>query len=88
MASMNRSFSDALKDLFRLIFEGMEELYQFSRNYILVIYRKNGQGLYRANPGIALLLLLVLDLLFPALVIIGLFVAFILGVRVGLQRSY
>jgi len=87
MVSKNGSFVDAIKTFFRLILEGMEDLSELSRNYILVIYRKNGSIVYRTNPGIALLLLVFLDLLFPALVISGLFIAFLLGVRSGFRRS-
>lgn len=67
---------------------GMQELSFLGQRHILVIYKKNGQLLYRWNAGIAVLVLAVIDLVFPALVVLGLFTAFILGIRARFQRVY
>ncbi|MBN1332543.1 MAG: hypothetical protein JW971_02175 [Synergistales bacterium] len=88
MTSITSTFLDAIKDLFRLIVQGIEDLFTFSRNHILVIYRKKGKGLYSVNAGIALLMLVVIDLLFPAMVILGFFAGYILGVRCTLRSIY
>ncbi len=84
----NRSFTEKVRFFFRQMAEGSQELSAFGQGYALVIFRRNGELLYRLNAGIAILILAIVDLLSPAIVVLGLLTGFILGIRARFERVY
>ena len=88
MAGRGRSFSERITFFWDTFMVGIRELSDLSHRNVLVIYRKSGHGAYRVNPGIAMLVLAVFDLVAPAVVVLGLFFSFVLGVRARVQRLY
>lgn len=83
-----RSFTDRIRSFFAEAADAVRELSVLGQSYTLIVFRRNGQFIHRYNAGIAVLLLVIVDLIFPALVIFGLFLAFVMGVRVRFQRVY
>lgn len=83
-----RSFTEKVRSLFRQMAEGSQELSAFGQGYVLVLFRRNGQLLYRLNAGVAILILAIIDLLFPAIVVLGILTGFILGIRARFERIY
>ncbi len=88
MYSHDRSFTERFRILFHQMAEGFQELSAFGQGYVLVLFRRNGQLLYRLNAGTAILILAIVDLLYPAIVVLGLLTGFILGIRARFERVY
>lgn len=83
-----RSFGDRIRSFFSEAADAVRELSILGQSYTLIVFRRNGQFIHRYNAGLAVLLLVIVDLIFPALVVFGLFLAFVMGVRVRFQRIY